>query len=93
MVLTMQQKKLLSAREEITTQLSPELGFVCRTMVSASMPHSKVKGGQYSRKTNRFTLTITGTEDGTVPYGIYPRLILSWLISEVVKTQSREIEL
>lgn len=91
--LTPQQKKLLLAREKMTDQISPELGFVCRTMVAASMPHSKVKGIQYSRKTHKFILTITSTEDSMIPYGTYPRLILSWLISEVVKTKSREIEL
>ena len=90
--LSLQEKKLYNAAVEIAQNDPNELGFVCRSMVSASMPHSKVKGLQYARKNNNFTLTIVGNEEaGGIPYGTYPRLILSWLIGEVVKTKSREI--
>lgn len=61
-------------------------------MVSASMPHSKVKGLQYKRENSHFILSMIGNESvGGLPYGVYPRLILSWLATEVVKTKSRKI--
>ncbi len=91
--LTKQQEKLLQAREQTTDELQHELGFVCRMMAIASMPHSKVSGHVHQRKTNNLTLSIVSAEEGCIPYGIYPRLILAWLISEVIKTKSREIEL
>lgn len=91
--LTKQQEKLLLAREQTTDELQHELGFVCRMMATASMPHSKVSGHLYQRKTKNLTLSIVSAEEGCIPYGIYPRLILAWLISEVVKKQSKEIEL
>jgi hypothetical protein len=70
------------------------LGFISRSMVCASMPHAKVNGMQYVRETGPFTLTMTGhREAGGVPYGVYPRLILCWLCSEIVKTRSRDIYL
>jgi len=85
-------KKLLGRAAEISAGSFSEVGFVCRSMVSASMPHSKVAGTQYKRGYNNFTLTIMGNEEaGGIPYGTYPRLILCWLTSEIVKTQSREI--
>lgn len=40
-----------------------DIGFVCRSMVSASMPHSRVKGDKYRRKSHNFTLEITGNDD------------------------------
>lgn len=86
------QKIFLEKAASIYLEEEPELGFVCRSMVSASMPHSKVKGTYYKRKNRNFTLTITGNElAGGVPYGSYPRLILSWISSEAVKTNDREI--
>jgi hypothetical protein len=88
------QSKLLEAAIKIHQDSSDEIGFVCRSMVSASMPHSKIKGLYYKRESNKFKLVITGNEDaGGVPYGTYPRLILSWLSGEIVKRKSREIVL
>ena len=89
--LTKQQEKLLLAREQTTDELRHELGFVCRMMVTASMPHSKVSGHLYQRKTNNLTLSIVSAEEGCVPYGVYPRLILAWLISEVVLHNCRPL--
>lgn len=67
-------------------------GFVMRSMAIASMPHVQVKGVQYKRKNGDITLTITGQEEaGGIPYGSYPRLILLWLITEVTRSNSREI--
>lgn len=86
--------KLIEAAIKIHQDSPDELGFVCRSMVSASMPHSKVKGLIYKRDNNKFKLVITGNEDaGGVPYGTYPRLILSWLSGEIVKKKSRELVL
>lgn len=81
-----------SVNYHLQDDYQPELGFVCRSMILASMPHSKVKGEVFSRSTKDFTLKIVGNDlAGGVPYGTYPRLILSWVASEVVKTKDREI--
>lgn len=81
-----------SVNYQLHDDYQPELGFVCRSMILASMPHSKVTGEVFTRSTKDFTLKIVGNElAGGVPYGSYPRLILSWVASEVVKTKDREI--
>ena len=91
-IISKSQQKLLDAAEVISNILPQEIGFVCRSTVYASLPHSKVNNLQYTRKSNKIALSIIGNElAGGVPYGTYPRLILSWLASEVVKTQSREV--
>ena len=92
--LSKQQKKLLDIAVEIIQNDPDEIGFVCRSMVSASMPHSKPKGIVFKRNSNNFKISIVGNESaGGIPYGTYPRLILSWLASEIVKSKSREIVL
>ena len=40
-----------------------------------------------------FTLTILAGYAGGIPYGIYPRLLMSWVSTEVVRTRSPELEL
>jgi hypothetical protein len=93
-VLSEQKKKFLDKVHIITSDPNQEIGFVVRSMVIASMPHSKVKGIHFKRANNQYTLTITGNEEaGGIPYGVYPRLILCWIISEVTRTKSREITL
>ena len=90
--LSKKQLKFIDGVEDILTNRPEEIGFVCRSMVAASMPHSKILGIQYKRFNNNFILSIVGNvEAGGIPYGTYPRLILSWLSTEVVKTQSRDI--
>lgn len=90
--LSPKQTKIINAAAEICNEGSIDIGFVCRSMVTASMPHSKPNGIQYKRQSQNFTLTILGNEEaGGVPYGTYPRLILSWLSTEVVKKNNREI--
>ncbi len=91
-VFSKQKKKFLESSLNIIENESEEIGFVCRYMTSASIPHSKVIGNEYIRNNGNFTLKIVGNEKaGGVPYGVYPRLILSWVVGEVVKNQSREI--
>jgi hypothetical protein len=62
-------------------------------MITLALPHSKVGGNSYKRIGNNCTLTITNGYDGRLPYGSYPRVILSWIITEAVRTQSRQIYL
>lgn len=86
------QENFLEKVSLIFSEEMGEMGFVVRSMVSASMPHSRVKDLQFKRKNNNFTLTIMGNEEaGGIPYGSYPRLILSWIISEAVRNGSKEV--
>ena len=93
--LSSQKRKLIQIAQEINevnAEKSGLVGFVCRSMVTASLPHSKITSCIYKRKCNKFTLTINGNEEaGGIPYGVYPRLILTWISSSVVKHQEREI--
>lgn len=69
------------------------LGFMARAMVQATLPHRKVEGAYFERRNGNFTLNLLAPPKIGLPYGSVPRLLLAWLTTEAVKTQSRELEL
>jgi hypothetical protein len=69
------------------------LGFMARAMVQATLPHKKVGGSHFVRINGDYKLTLLAPPDVGLPYGSVPRLLLAWLTTEAVKTQSRELEL
>jgi hypothetical protein len=67
------------------------IGFMARAMVQASLPHSKQEGNEYRRRNGDFLLAMWSPIG--LPYGTIPRLILSWVTTEAVRTKSRELVL
>lgn len=95
-------KKFYAADRLITQALEIEeeealnagaLGFMARAMVQATLPHRKVMSNEFERRNGFFTLSLMAPSKIGLPYGALPRLILAWLTTEAVKTQSRELEL
>lgn len=68
------------------------LGFVFKAMVSSSLPHSSCTQPYYFQESNNYKIEISGGSDG-IPYGVYPRLLLIWIITQVCKQKSREISI
>ena len=90
------------AREVIETHLAIEqegakkagqLGYMARALVLASMPYKDPKTDLFARQNGDFKLRIIAGYEGGIPYGIYPRLLMSWVTTEVMRTQSPELEL
>ena len=76
------------------SEADPDLGFMARTMALCSLPRSNPGNRlQYKRRNGPFTLGMIAGLGNKLPYGNLPRLILAWLCTEVVRTQSREIVL
>lgn len=66
--------------------------YIAKPFVQATLPHSSVSGTRYERTNGYFTLSITSAfSDIGLPYGTIPRLLLVWITTEAVKTQSREL--
>jgi hypothetical protein len=89
-------------RELIATQLAIEaedaksagaLGYMARALVVATMPYKDPKADAFTRQNGDFRLRIVAGYEGGIPYGIYPRLLLSWVATEAVRKQSPVIEL
>jgi len=81
------------AIEAESAQDAGALGFMARAMVQATLPHKKVVGNEFERRNGNYTLTLLAPSKIGLPYGTVPRLLLAWLTTEAVKTQSRELEL
>lgn len=89
-------------REVIDTHLAIEaedvrrsgnVGFMARALVNATLPYKDPKTDAFTRVNGDFRLRIVAGYEGGLPYGIYPRLLLSWISTEAVRRQSPEIEL
>lgn len=81
------------AIEDEAAREAGALGFMARAMVQATLPHRKVEGNEFERRNGAFTLTLLAPSKIGLPYGTIPRLLLAWVTTEAVKTQSRELEL
>lgn len=69
------------------------LGFMARALVTATMPYKDPKADVFKRVNGDFSLRIVAGYEGGIPYGIYPRLLMSWVATEAVRTRSPVIEL
>ena len=76
------------------SETTPDLGFMARLLALCSLPRSNPGNRtQYKRVNGPYTLYMNTTADNKLPYGNLPRLILAWVCSEAVRTQSRELVL
>ena len=80
-----QVNQLVSAREA-----DPDLGFMARLLALCSLPRTNPGNRhQYKRTNGPYKLVIVAGADNKLPFGNLPRLILAWVCSEAVRTQSR----
>ena len=84
-----QVNQLVSASEA-----NPDRGFMARLLALCSLPRSNPGNRlQYKRVNGPFTLYMTASGGNKLPFGNLPRLILAWVCSEAVRTQSRVLVL
>ena len=69
------------------------LAFMARSMVMATLPHSKPEGHVFQRNNGHFTLTMIGNPKFGLPYGSLPRLLLAWMTREAKLTKSPTLHL
>jgi hypothetical protein len=62
------------------------LGYMARVFVQATIPHSEPKGQEFVRRNGAIEISILAPARLGLPYGSYPRLLLTWLSTEAVKT-------
>ena len=84
-----QVNQLVSANEA-----DPDLGFMARLMALCSLPRTNPGNRkEYKRVNGPYVLYMTAGGDNKLPFGNIPRLLLTWVSTEVVRTQSRELVL
>jgi hypothetical protein len=85
--------RLIDAAIPLLIDEEPSLGFVCRSLTLATLPHRRVDGHYYQRVNGSVTMTMMAPPDVGLAYGSIPRLLIAYLATNAVRTQSREIEL
>ena len=74
------------------SEAEPEVGFMARMMVLCSLPRTNPGNRiRYIRQNGPYTLVMTAGGKSKLPFGNFPRLLLAWASTEVVRTQSREL--
>lgn len=69
------------------------IGYMARALIQATMPHSRINSHEFKRRNGAFKLTILADSEIGLPYGSIPRLLMSWITTEAVRTQQRELTL
>ena len=76
------------------SEATPDRGFLARMMTLCSLPRSNPGNRlQYKRVNGPYTLYMTVTGGNKLPFGTNPRLILAWVCTEAVRTESRDLVL
>ena len=76
------------------SEADADLGFMARLMALCSLPRTNPRNQlQYKRVNGPYKLIMTATGDNKLPFGNLPRLLLAWVCTEAVRTQSRELVL
>ena len=74
------------------SEADPELGFMARLLALCSLPRTNPGDRlQYKRVNGPYTLVMFSSGETKLPYGNLPRLLLAWVCTEAVRTQSREL--
>ena len=84
-----QVNQLVSASEA-----DPDLGFMARLMALCSLPRTNPGNrSKYVRRNGPYTLVMNAGGLHKLPFGNLPRLLLAWVCTEAVRTQSRVLVL
>jgi len=67
------------AIEEESAEDAGALMFTARLLTQVSLPHSMRKGNEYSRRSGRFQMHVLSPSAIGLPFGHYPRLLLTWI--------------
>jgi len=69
------------------------IGYMARLLVQVTMPHGKTKETFYERRNGNISISMLARPKIGLPFGTYPRLIMSWITTEAAKTKSPTLEL
>ena len=70
------------------SEADPDLGFMALCSLPRTNPGNR---HQYKRVNGPYKLIMIAGGDNKLPYGNLPRLLIAWVCTEAVRTQSREL--
>ena len=76
------------------SEADPDRGFMARLLALCSLPRTNPGNRkEYKRVNGPYTLYMNAVGGCKLPFGNLPRLLLAWVCTEAVRTQSRELVL
>ena len=76
------------------SEADPDMGFMARVMALCSLPRTSPGNRlQFKRVNGPYKLYMIAGGGNKLPFGNLPRLLLAWVCTEAVRTQSRELVL
>lgn len=82
-----------SCRISETSPQIQDVIFLCSVFVRFTLPHSSLASSVLERSDGDRAVAFTAAPAIGLPYGKWPRVILSYLSTQAVRTRAREIEL
>ena len=74
------------------SEADPDLGFMARLLALCSLPRTNPGNRkEYKRVNGPYTLYMIAGGGNRLPFGNLPRLLVAWVSTEAVRTQSREL--
>ena len=74
------------------SEADADLGFMARLLTLCSLPRTNPGNRlRYVRRNGPYKLGMTAGIDNKLPFGNIPRLLLAWVCTEAVRTQSRHL--
>ena len=71
------------------SETDPDLGFMARLLALCSLPRTNPGNRwRYIRQNGPYKLIMISGGDTKLPFGNLPRLLLAWVCTEAVRTQS-----
>jgi hypothetical protein len=82
----------------IRPDLGPDVSYYSPELIQCTLPHSDPGTPAWVRKNGQFALIVASGYDENgeaigVPYGSFPRLVLAHIMTRVIETRDRRIEL
>ena len=76
------------------SEAAPDRGFMARMMALCSLPRTNPRDRlRYVRRNGPYTLVMNAGGLYKLPFGHLPRLLMAWISTEAVRTQSRVLVL
>jgi Plasmid encoded RepA protein len=81
------------AIQDVDPRDARSLGYTARILTIATLPHRAQPGDHYERINGGYRLIVQAMPGAGLPFGSYPRLLLSWVSTEIVRTKQRELQM
>jgi hypothetical protein len=67
------------------------IGYVARVLAQATMPHSRPETNEFERSNGAFRIHMMAPASVGLPFGTYPRLLMTWIVTEATRTKNPKL--